>query len=146
MRLPDQEAILRRYDPLRGDHVIMDEGIGRYRLRSGAVALRKGEDGVSVYRERLLKCQGLPNSAITVAGYSGIARAEVGQIRAMAEPLDVVSDPWPHGRGPMPNPDIAHALVAPPPGLNRSATRRALDGLARAFGEVSATARTRGEH
>lgn len=140
MRLPDEEMVLRRYNPSRLDHVIRDEGMDSYRLRSGAVSLRRDEDGVSVYRERILRCQGLPNSAIIEPMYSGIARAQVERIRAQADPLDVVSDPWPHGRTPMPNRDLAHALVVAPPALTRSATRRALDGLARAFGEVPSPA------
>lgn len=136
MRLHDSETVLRRYDPEREEHVIMDEGTGRLRLRTGAVSLRKNEKGVSLYRERLLRCQGLPNDAICEPGYWGVAAATVGAIRGHATPLDVFSDPWPEGREPMPSREVTHALVSPPPGLSGNGTRKALERLARCFGNV----------
>lgn len=136
VRLHDSETLLRRFDPERIDHVIMDEGTGRIRLRTGAVLLRRDENGISLYRERLLRCQGLPNESICEAGYVGVAAATVSAIRVDAAPLDAFSDPWPDAREPMPSREVAHALVSPPPGLSGNRTRKALECLARCFGDV----------
>lgn len=134
--LAPEETVLRRFCPTNPDHVIVDEGTGRLRLRSGAVGLRDGESGVSVYRRQVLANAGFADSDIATVGYEGVAAADVEPITASSQ-MRVRPDPWPAGRLDVPHIDAGHALICAPDGMSKGQIKKQLTLVSRQFRDLS---------
>lgn len=127
--VPDEDAVLRRLSDNSPAMVYVDPLTGAQRPSTGAFALKRGEDGVSVYGEQLLTAAGLGVRDVVVAPSNLVVRLTVGDVRA-APPLDVRNDLWPTD---VPDPrhprNGAHALIVGWDGLGknpRKAAQRAL--------------------
>lgn len=131
--MDDDEALLRRFDPLSRHHIKIDEGDGSLRLRSGALDLAE-EGGMSVYRESVLHHYGMDSAAVVEGRYRGIAWLIARGARACGDSVSVVPDPWPTGELPMPHRDVAHALVTC--AASKSAARRLTTRLALAVSRM----------
>lgn len=121
--------MLRRLSDNSPAMVYVDPLTGAQRPSTGAFALKRGEDGVSVYGEQLLTAAGLGVRDVVVAPSNLVVRLTVGDVRA-APPLDVRNDLWPTD---VPDPrhprNGAHALIVGWDGLGknpRKAAQRAL--------------------
>lgn len=110
--LPDDELILRRFDPTRRDHIYFDEGNGSPRVRQGAFYLRSGEAGLSIARRTVLALRNLPDDAVKEPPRIALAEAETGKIHATGKGWSVVASPWPKGIDHDRPVDEAHALVS----------------------------------
>jgi hypothetical protein len=88
-----------------------DPETGKVRPSSGVFRVKRGEDGLSVYREGLMKRHGLTAGDLIVAHGNLLARLSVGDVRSVGG-LDVHDDPQPEG---VPDPERpchkAHALI-----------------------------------
>jgi len=127
--VPDDDAVLRRLSDNSPAMVYVDPLTGAQRPSTGAFALKRGEDGVSVYREQLLTAAGLGVRDVVVAPSNLVVRLTVADVRAVP-PLDVRNDLWPTD---VPDPSHprngAHALIVGWDGLGknpRKAAQRAL--------------------
>lgn len=125
--MDDDEALLRRFDPLSKNHIKVDEGDGTLRLRSGALDLAE-DGGMSVYRERVLHYYKMDAAAVVEGRYLGVAWLTARLTRACDDSISLVPNPWPMGELPMPHRDVAHALVTCI--ANRSVSRRLAKRLA----------------
>lgn len=127
--VPGDDAILRRLSDNSPAMVYVDPLTGEPRPTTGAFAPKRGEDGVSVYREQLLTSAGLGVGDVVVAPTNLVVRLTVADVRAVP-PLDVRDDLWPTD---VPDPrhprNGAHALIVGWDGLGknpRKAAQRAL--------------------
>lgn len=134
--LAPEETVLRRFCPTNPDHVIVDEGTGHLRLRSGAIGLRDGESGVSVYRRKVLADAGLADSDVATVGYEGVAAANVEQITASSK-MRVRPDPWPAGQRVAPHIDAGHALICPPDGMSKGQIKKQRTLVSRQFRDLT---------
>lgn len=125
------EPLLRRFCPTNRDHVVVDEKSDEIRIRSGAVGVRKGENGISIYRREVLHENDLGDCAIAHGAYDGIACSNAETIRASTK-MRSVADAWPYGLKNYPSIDAAHALILVD-GLRGGELRRTLTILARLF-------------
>lgn len=123
--VPDDDAVVRRLSDSSPAMLYIDPLTGDRRPTTGAFAPRRGEDGVSVYREQLLSEAGLSVADIVTAPTNLVVRLTVADVRAVP-PLDVRDDRWPQD---VPDPghprNGAHALIVGWDGLGKS-TRRAV--------------------
>jgi len=127
--VPDDDAVLRRLSDNSPAMVYVDPLTGTQRPSTGAFALKRGEDGVSVYREKLLAAAGLGVGDVVVAPSNLVVRLTVADVRAVP-PLNVRNDLWPTD---VPDPSHprngAHALIVGRDALGknpRKAAQRAL--------------------
>lgn len=130
-----EELLIRRFCPTRADHVLFDEGQGEFRLNYGALVLRKGENGVSVYRKSILESSGLDEQDVAVSGYEGTATVSVRRVGSVP-PFYVQPDPWPQGESVGPPVDVGHALICPALGNSGNQVKKALKLLSRHFGDL----------
>ncbi len=113
--MPDDETVLRR---IRGQPSMLVDDPLTHEIRpsTGAFAVKRDEDGLSVYRESRLQARGLTAASVMTAPgdwVAGLAVVDVGAI----PPLDVRDDPWPARIPDAAHPrNAAHALIV---GLGR---------------------------
>lgn len=122
-RVPDDDAIYRRLSDSSPAMVFVDPLTGDRRPSTGAFRIKPDEDGVSVYREQLLRAAGLTAADVVTAPLNLVVRLEVADVRAIP-PLDVHDDRWPAD---VPDPahprNGAHALIVGWHGLGKNARR-----------------------
>lgn len=123
--VPDDDAVLRRLSDSSPPMLYIDSLTGDQRPTTGAFAPKRGEDGVSVYREQLLTQAGLSVADVITAPANLVVRLTVADVRA-APPLDVQDDRWPQDAPDPGHPrNGAHALIVGWDGLGKSARRAA---------------------
>ena len=119
--IPDDEELNRRLSDESPNMVVVDALSGARRPSSGA--FKPDDDGVSVYREGVLRSRGLTAADLVVRPGNLVVSLPVGAVRAIS--LGVRDDPWPRG---IPDPDhprnAAHALIVGWDGLGKSARRQ----------------------
>lgn len=134
--IPHGETIVRRFCHTNPNHFSVDEGNGELRITSGAIGIRDGESGVSVYCRGTLVDLGFSESDVAVPGYEGIASANVGAVAA-ASRFHVHADPWPSGEHEMPHIDSGHALMKPTEVMSKSGVKKELKRAAQQFQTVT---------
>jgi hypothetical protein len=118
LNIPDEEVIHRRLSDDSPNMVTIDKATGSRRPSSGA--FKPDEDGVSVFRESLLRERGLSAEVIADRSLGQlIASIKVGQVRQGE--MGVRDDPWPPN---VPDPTHfkweSHALIVGFKGLSKT--------------------------
>jgi hypothetical protein len=132
LKVPDDDAVLRRLSDNSPAMVYVDPLTGDQWPTTGAFALKRGEDGVSVYRERLLTAAGLGVRDVLIAPTNLVVRLTVADVRAVP-PLDVRDDRWPTDAPDASHPrNGAHALIVGLDGLGKSPRKAAQRALVEA--------------
>lgn len=105
--IENDEIVYRRIPNVaQSAFMVVDEGTGE--RRPSTAIFRPDEDGVSVYRDSILRSYNLDENALIRDPRNGVLSLTVGEIRA--EKLGVASDAWPPSNDPHDR-DAAHALI-----------------------------------
>jgi hypothetical protein len=120
--VPDDDAVYRRLSDSGPNMVSIDVGTGLRRPSSGA--FKPDEDGVSVYRDSVLRAAGLSPVDLVRAPQNLVVIVTVSDVRSIP-PLDVRDDPWPPSVPDAGHPrNGAHALIVGWDGLSTSERKR----------------------
>jgi hypothetical protein len=120
--LPDQELVIRRFDPTNASHFTTDDAGLPARLRQSALRFDDmgGPAGCSVYQDSKLGSMGLARQDCVEAtnAHWQLAGTTAGTVRSVKRvtvpndnPFDVVEDAYPEGLPAQHPRDGAHALV-----------------------------------
>lgn len=119
--IPDDDELYRRVSDGSPNMVVVDALSGN--RRPSSAAFKPDDDGVSVYREGVLRSRGLSAADLVVQPGNLVVSLPVSAVRALS--LGVRNDPWPRD---IPDPDhprnAAHALIVGWDGLGKSARRQ----------------------
>lgn len=116
----DDDAVYRRLSDSSPAMLYVDPITGGRRPTTAVFHVKPDEDGVSVYRERVLHGHGLTAADVVKAPQNLVASLGVGDVRS-AVPLDVRDDPWPEDIPDHLHPrNAAHALIVGWAGLTKS--------------------------
>ncbi len=130
--IPDDDRVLRRLSDDRPSMVYVDPLTNQRRPSSGSFAVKKDEDGLSVYREQVLSQNGLTAAAVVTSPTNLVVALEVHDIRSI-RPLNVRDDPWPTDIPDTTHPrNAAHALITGWQGLSRSERKERQNALVNA--------------
>ena len=125
----DDEVVLRRLSDDSPNMVYTDPLTNEKRPSSSSFAVKKDEDGLSVYRQAVLTRSGLSPADILAASSNLVVALDVADIRAIP-PLDAREDSWPTD---IPDPDhprnAAHALIVGWDGLSKSQRKERQNSL-----------------
>jgi hypothetical protein len=106
--------------------VAFDQVTGRRRPSSGA--FQPDDDGISVYRDAILRSNGLSPDDIRKFPWNLVVGVGVADLRTIA--LDVRDDPWPTDIDEPDHPrNAAHALIVGFTGLSRNERRKRQQAL-----------------
>ena len=127
--IPDSEVCCRRLSDAGQAMMATDSVTGTQRPSSGA--FMPDGDGVSVYRETLLRQAGLTPADLVRGAGNLVVGLPVGEIREIAR-LEVADDPWPADADDPEHPrNGAHALIVGWAGLSKNERIRRQRALSR---------------